>query len=346
MSVTILDIAREAGVSKSTVSLVINNSEKVRTDTHFKVRQAIEKLGYVPNQAARQLIMKRTHTLGLIFFTYNHLDKAYAFSSVPETLLSNASSVINLELFNSDYTLLTERFSLQRDSGSLPRIIKERRLDGVFLIGGILTDEFMKHIQELKLPSVIIGTQYEGLDSVSTDYEESGFMGLRYLIEHGKRKILFVNGPKDSTTSQLKLRGVNRGLKFFHGKGISLTAINSEHTGQAAYQCMKKYWEREEKPDAVFCGNNGISSGVIRFLYQLKLHIPEDVSVLTLEDSILTEYCTPPLTSIDTQSDLLGKEACRMLLSRIKKPRSKTMALLLPPVLTERGSVLDADRMF
>jgi LacI family transcriptional regulator/LacI family purine nucleotide synthesis repressor len=339
MSVTILDIAREAGVSKSTVSLVINNSQNVKAETRCKVEQTIERLGYVPNMAARQLIMNRTHTLGLIFLTSNHFNKAYEFSSVPETLLYDTSVGINTELTNTEYTLLTERFSLIEGSKVLPRLIKERRLDGVFLVGGLLTETLIKHLKKLHIPLVLMGSWYKGLDSVFVDLEQVGYLGVDYLLQKGHRNVLFVNGPESSPNSILKAKGAKAAFQRRNLNLRSLKITHSGYAGSGAREAISAAWEKDFKPSAIFCGSDGIAGGVMHFLYEKALRIPDDVSVLSYEYSLLTEYASPSLTSIDIQKEILGKEACRILLNRINKPTARPINLRLPPILIERNSV-------
>jgi LacI family transcriptional regulator/LacI family purine nucleotide synthesis repressor len=339
MPVTILDVAREAGISKSTVSLVINNSPNVKAETRYKVEETIERLGYIPNMAARQLIMNRTHTLGLIFLTANHFDKSYEFSSVPETLLYDTSVGINTELTNTEYTLLTERFSLIEGSRALPHLIKERRLDGVFFVGGLLTEALIRHVRKLHIPLVLIGSICEGLDSVFTDLEQAGYMGIEYLLKKGHRNILFVNGPESSHNSILKAKGAKAAFRKMNLNPRSLKMIHAGYTGAGTRETINAAWGKDFKPSAIFCGSDGLAGGVMHFLYEKALRVPDDVSVLTYEYSLLTEYSAPSLTSINIQKEILGKEACRVLLNRINKPSARPIDLKLPPILVERNSV-------
>ena len=337
---TILDIAKEAGVSKSTVSLVINGSDSVKMETRYKVEQAINKLGYVPNQAARQLITSRTHTIGLIFLTSNHFHKSYAFSSVPETLLYDASNGINMALQDTDYTLLTERFS-SAGGDSVPYLIRSRKLDGVILIGGLFSDELMEQIEKQNLPVVNLGRQYKHFDSVAVDLEQAGFLGIDYLLEKGHRRIVFVNGPDTSSNSQKKLEGVRRALAVRGLPESVVSAIYTEYTGLGGYHSFRKLWETGQRPDAVFGGSDGITAGIMRYLYEQGVAIPDQVSILGYEDSILSEYASPALTCINTQKETMGAEACRVLMNRIKKRRAQLTMLKIAPTLIERNFVAD-----
>jgi LacI family transcriptional regulator/LacI family purine nucleotide synthesis repressor len=338
MAVTILDVAREAGVSKSTVSLVINNSDRVKLETQYKVREAIKKLGYTPNIAARELTTNRTHTLGLIFLTSNINQKPYAFTSICETLLYDTSNGIYAGLADSQYSLLVERFSVTENS--MPELIKNRRLDGVFLIGGLFTNHFIETLQKMKIPFVIIGRQYEGFDSISVDTEEVGYMGAKYLLEQGHKKIAFINGPITSSNSLKKVDGIQRALRDLDADPKSVEIIYSDsYSGLSGYNALQALWEQGLRPDAVFGGSDGLTSGASRFLYERALRIPDDISVLGYEDSILAEYATPALTVIDAHKEDLGKEASFVLINRIKKPRAKAVSLTIKPSLIIRDSV-------
>ncbi len=340
MSVTILDIAKEAGVSKSTVSLVINNSEDVKISTRYKVQQAIDKLGYVPNLAARELTTNRSQTLGMIFLTSNHLKKPYGFDSVAETLFYDTSNSIYTALKNTNYTLLVERFSLSGGFDSMPDLIKTRKLCGVFLIGGLFTGDFIKELQKYDLPIVIIGRRYEGLDSVSVDVEQVGNMGITYLMKQNFTKIAFINGPETSENSQKKLAGVKKALQDLNvGPNTVKTAFASDYSGQEGYKAFQKLWDKGFRPEAVFGASDGITAGIMRFIYENNIRVPDDISVLGYEDSILSEYSTPALSVIDGHKEVMGEEAYKMIIKRIKKPRAKTIELTIPPTLILRDSI-------
>ena len=339
MAVTILDVAKEAGVSKSTVSLVINNSSSVKLETQYKVRQAIDKLGYIPNLAARELTTSRTNTLGLIFMTSNQYQKPYGFSSVCETLLYDTSNGIYTGLKNTHYTLLVERFSDKGDS-TIPELVKSGRLDGVFLIGGLFSNHFVEALQRHDIPIVIIGRQYEGYDSISVDTEAVGYMGTKYLIEQGHKKIAFINGPLSSNISKQKLKGVHKALDELDVDPSIVETVHAGYSGLNGYDGIKQLWEKGYRPDAVFGASDGITSGILRFLYDKAIRIPDDISVLGYEDSILSEYSSPALTVIDAHKEMMGEQACSVLLNRIKKPRVKVVNLNIAPSLIVRSSVI------
>lgn len=341
MKVTILDVAREANVSKSTVSLVLNNSKSVKQETQYKVREAIKKLNYTPNLAARELTTRRTKTLGIVFLTSNHFKKAYSFDSVAETLLYDTSNGIYSGLKNTDYALLTERFSSVNNPDDLPSLITNRRIDGVFLIGGLFTPELIDHLRQINLPTVIIGRQFTGTDSIFSEMETVGYLAGKEFLEKHHKRILFINGPATSSNSQKKLSGIQKAYSEFGVDPKSLYIFNSGYTGLDGYKSMKEVWESGLRPDAIFCGSDGITSGAIRFLIEQKIQIPQDLSIIGYESSILSEYSPIDLTVIDAHKEKMGEEACRALLNRIERPRSNTVWLGIPPTLLHGASVIN-----
>ena len=340
MKVTILDVAREANVSKSTVSLVLNNSKAVKLETQYKVREAIKKLNYTPNLAARELTTSRKHTLGIVFLTSNHLKKAYAFDSVAETLLYDTSNGIYTCLESTDYALLTERFSSVSNPDALPSLITNGRIDGVFLIGGLFTSDLIEHLKQINLPTVIIGSQYNGTDSIFSEMETVGYLAGKELLKKKHKRILFINGPSTSSNSQKKLSGMQNAFSEFGADPSGLFVVNSGYSGLDGYKALKEIWESGIRPDAIFGASDGITSGALRFLFEQKVNIPQDISIIGYESSILSEYSPINLTVIDAHKEKMGEEACRALLKRIGQPRSNTVYLGIPPTLSHGTSVL------
>ena len=273
-------------------------------------------------------------------YNTNNTKRPYSFTSICETLLYDTSNGIYAGLNDTQYSLLVERFSVSETSDAIPELIKNRRLDGIFIIGGLFNSNFIDILKRMNIPFVIIGRQYEGFDSISVDVEEVGYMGAKYLLQQGHKKIAFINGPITSINSQKKITGIQRALQELHIDPSVVDIIHSDsYTGVSGYEALRTLWEQGVRPDAVFGGSDGLTAGANRFLYEQGLRIPDDVSVLGYEDSILAEYASPALTVIDAQKEIMGKEASSVLINRIKKPRSKVVSLTIKPSLIIRDSV-------
>ncbi|QOV18772.1 LacI family DNA-binding transcriptional regulator [Blautia liquoris] len=336
--ITILDVAKEAGVSKSTVSLVINNSSAVKLETQYKVRDAINKLGYVPNFAARGLTTKRNHILGIIFLTSDLVHSPDEFTSVPETLLYDVNIGIDKTLRNTDYALLSERFSTNEKS--LPDLITSGRVDGVFIIGGLYQPDFIERLKSSGMPAVLIGREHKEIDSVSPDLTKVGFIAGKKLVHTGHKKILFVNGPRSSNNSQKKLDGLQLALKDVR-TGVTAKTLYSGYSSLEAYQTISEIWTNGYRPDAIFGGSDGITAGILQFALQKGIRIPEDISLIGYERSVISEHTAIPYTVIDSHKDIMGEIACNALLNRIHKPNSSLVHMQLEPTLISRDSIID-----
>lgn len=149
MSVTIIDVAKEANVSKSTVSLVINNSPNVKLETKRRVLEAIDKLGYVTNYSARSLTMQKTNHLGIITIVESLSEKTYNFDTETETFSQDVTLGIVKGLADTNYGVLTERVSVKESNeNTIPALVAQNRVDGIFIVGGLFDDSFIEVLKK------------------------------------------------------------------------------------------------------------------------------------------------------------------------------------------------------
>lgn len=341
MAYTILDVAKEAGVSKSTVSLVLNDSPKVKLETRYAVQQAIHKLGYVPNQAARELTTKHKHILGLVFVVNNPYESRYSFETNSDTFTQDVSTGIYAELAEHEYGLLSERFILNSPSLELPFLLKNNRVDGLFIVGGFFDPRIMQYVREKNLPAVVVGTTHDELDYVTPDIRAAAYLGTKHLIDAGHRDIALLSGFLRVSSTGVKIQGYRQALE---DAGLAFRpewVRTPEFTGVGGYEAMKDLWNSGIHPTAVFAGYDGIAIGVMRFLHEQGIRVPDDVSIVGYEDSILSTYSIPPMTTIRIHKEKLGQEACKILINRITHPKSQRVRLTIQCDLIERSSVKD-----
>jgi len=339
MSVTLFDVAREAGVSKSTVSLVINNSNAVKPETRERVLAAIRKLNYTPNVSARELTTRKKQILGLIFATKNLSEGTYLFDSVTETFYYDTLTGISSELAKTNYGLISERFHVIEQKDGLPQIVKHNRCAGLFIIGGLINDVLIESITQKKIPAVMIGSQHQMFDSVDVDISKAAYIAVKHLLDYGHRKIAFINGPYDSKTSEKKLEGYSTALKEAGIEPDKRLIRQAEFTGLSGYTEMKSLWNSRVEMTAVFCASDSIAAGAMRYLYDIKIRIPDDISVVGYEHSIISEHVIPALTTVQICKEKMGVEACKLLLHRLKKPEESIKKIILEPKLIIRDSV-------
>lgn len=343
MAVTIIDVARKANVSKSTVSLVINNSAAIKPETRYKVLKAIEELGYVPNMNARGLTSKKTNILGVLTMVENLFQKSYNFDSDTEVFSYDVSIGIPKGLINTDFGLLNERFCIPENNDDLPLLIKNNRIDGLFVIGSLFGDNFAKKIKGCGVPAVVVGRKHDLFDYVTADIEQGAFLATNHLLETGHKKLCYINCPPVFSTSVDRFNGFRKAIEnASEFKADQTWMVETKHNnGEGGYLAIKEIWESGIRPDGILAANDSIALGIMRYLYEQKVYIPDDISIIGYEDSILSGYAVPALSTVNINKELIGEEACKILLNRIARPKSKKVSLVLPTALVHRDSVID-----
>jgi LacI family transcriptional regulator/LacI family purine nucleotide synthesis repressor len=340
MHITITDVARKAGVSKSTVSLVMNGNTSIKEQTRERVLKTIQQMGYIPNINARNLITRKNHILGIAMNVENFAFSSYDFDSETEIFSYDVSLGIHARLENSGYGILQERFCVT-DKNALPKFVINRRVDGVFILGSAFYNNLIIKLKKEKMTCVVVGRYVHEIDSVSPDFIKAAYLSTEYLITTGHKKILFINCPTIFSSNQDRLTGINQAVSHYNYSANPKWIINTQHnTGKGAYEAIKYCWEQGVRPDGIFMANDTLALGVMRFLHEQKVRVPDDVSIIGYEDSILAGYAVPPLTTINISKPKMGENAAQLMLERIRNPRKKFVSLIIEPVLTERSSVI------
>lgn len=339
LAITIKDVAKAANVSVSTVSLVLNNSSLVKMETRYKVLQTIKELDYTPNHFAQSLVTNRKNVIGLTWMTYNDECDWFSFVGHPGVYLTEMLPGIERELNDSSYSMLLEHFNINNQNQRLPSIMINRKVDGILMVGGIVTDEILKRILDSGIPAVLVGSRYDELDFVDTDPKAGVRAAIKHLAEMGHQKLCLINGPQFSQTTHLKQAGFDEACREFGIAPEHAWSCNSNYSGASGYESMKAIWKRGYRPTAILGGHDAIVLGAMRFLFETGLKCPDDFSAIGYEDNLLADYSNPPLTTIRIKKEQMGLEGCRVLLNRIRKPTAKTVKLIIEPELVLRKSV-------
>lgn len=339
---SIKDVAQLAGVSPSTVSLVLNGSSLVKHETAYKVRQAIEELHYVPNQAARSLVTKEKKVIAMIFIVNGMtMDSAVnAFDRFIDTLMVDMLSGVQSVLAPQGYSILTK---IEQVNTPLEKIdvFDKSKIDGAIFIGGMLSEDIRKRVKETKIPVVYAYSSEESksVDYVGTDPEEGIYLSTKHVLEHGHRDIAFINGSALSKTNERKLCGFQRALEEYHVPFRGDWVKDSEYIGKAGYCAMQQLWKEGKRPTAIVGGSDVISLGAYRFLYEQGLRCPEDVSIVGYESGAFSATSVPQMTSVCVWKREVGTEAARILVNRIRNPKAKPVNMIIPPKLIQGESV-------
>lgn len=340
---TIREVAAKAQVSISTVSLAINNSPLVKPETRERILEVVEELNYVPNSSARSLRSKVMHSLGVIILSEQETRRSYDFQYETGLFSQSILSGISQRLFDTDYSLILEYYAPKISKGELPKLVRNARVDGVFIVGNLYSEEFIEKMKTTGIPFVVVGHGKEiaGYDSVWADVSEGIYLSMDHLMAHGCRNIGYLNCPKDfrsnyARTSAIEQSSAALGVEFNRD-----FLVNCDHnSGEGGYLAMKQLWENGPKIDSVVAANAPIAIGALRYLQEQKVSVPEDISVIAYEDSVLCGYAIPALTAVNIQKEYMGEAAAGMLLDRLADLDRPWETQKIHPYIVERNSVL------
>jgi len=327
---TIIDVARAAGVSVGTVSRVLNGNAKVRDILRDKVQAAIKDLGYAPNAVAQSMRIKSTHTIGCVIREIN-LSPLAAFVRAAHDVLDEAG--FSLLLSNSEGRRERERELLERLSG--------RRADGI-MIGPYspITEEFDRFLHRLNVPIVLIDRDLPGwADSVMTDHAKGVRDATEHLLDLGHRRIAIITGSADLGPARERIRGYVEALQSRDLESDPLLLEASSFLPDKGFSYTSSVLASRRPPTAIIAGGIGMLPGVLQAIRVRGLRIPDDISVVGAGDSELSEFHTPAISIQRWDQAEVGRCAANLLLDRIRgSADAEPRHVLLPNEFVARGS--------
>lgn len=339
---SIKDVAREAGVSPSTVSSVINGLSIVKPTTVARVQDAISKLGYTPNIAARELVTQKKQNIGLILMVYaQYGSRKHTLEGGEEVLYENYINSIAQQISGTGYGLLIEYFTYVPGSSELPQIVRQKRVAGVIVAGSIYLQEFISLLKQEVNALVTIGCRSGQADYVANDYEESIRSAITYLAAQGHSRIAYVSGDKLTDAYPYKLQGYKRALEE---SGI---AFREQFVQACRYFVSEGYrvtgellaLSADSRPTAILYASDILAAGAYRYCYEQRIGIPEDISIIGYENITPSVYMNPHLTTVEWHKDAMSRKACELLFNRIKEPEAPHVGVIIPCDLVIRESV-------
>ncbi|MDG2122214.1 MAG: LacI family DNA-binding transcriptional regulator [Verrucomicrobiales bacterium] len=307
-NVTIQDIAREAKVSKSTVSRVLNDTSAVNPVKRRAVLEATERLGFKPNVLAQSLAKGRSMTIGVL--TQNIGSPFY--DAISQGLIAGLSGTGYSPIFVDGQWREAEEVEAIR-------ALLGRRVDGLILIGG---DVPGVELEELcgRVPTVSVARKLsEGKwPCVFTDNVEGGYRATKYLIGRGHREIAIICGIKQHPDATDRYEGYRKALEEA-GIGLDLgLVLEGDFTADAGVAGIEKLLEGGKRFTAVFAANDMTAFGARLALFRRGVRVPEDVSLVGFDDQLESAYMAPPLTTVRQPARRMGGEAVRALMGLIE----------------------------
>lgn len=309
-NLSINDIAKLANVSKATVSFVLNNKEGVSDKTRQKVLDVIEQTNYKPSLNSRRLFYRKSFTIAVVFDKISSTLNNLFYYDIMNSLVKRCMSY--------DYALVHYEYSLIDNQLTLPENILNKDVDGLIFLKDIPM-ELVAKLTSLDIPFVVADdhSEHRSLHSVKVDYRLAAYSAVQYLISQGHKNIGFIgnmNLPSFYTQVfsgyQKALREANLPLK----PAWCYEKILDRET-------MEKYisdmLELKELPTAVFCIEDILAIELIRYLHKRGLQVPEDISVISIDDIILSNMIYPGLTTVVLDKEKIGNCAVDMLIDLI-----------------------------
>ena len=328
---TIKDVAEKAGVSVATVSAVVNRDSDVNVSQELtrKVEQAVADLNYRPNRIARALSRKKTSTI------------AYIIPSISNQFFADLTEIIEERSFNRDYSvyICNTGVSEKRIKLYLNNLI-ESRVDGVIvtLFWPILEHKFVQNLLTEDIPVVGLAgaREVQPLDTVTIADKQGGSLAAEYLRKKGYSRIGFI-GVEQSRTTEKRLAGINDYLNVENNDnyGSCSVKLGFNFTRREGYKLMKQLLAETLGLDAVIVYNDVMAAGVLDYLAEKEIKVPEEMAVLGFDDSVAC-YTRPQLSTMALDRKRLGTRAVEMLFERIEEKAGQIRHEKVVPHLIER----------
>ena len=315
-TITIYDIAKEAGVSPSTVSRVLTGNAKVKEDKKVKILSIIKENNFKPNALARSLINKATKTIGFIVPDITNPFFSGVFLEAEKKALSLGYTMILCNSMNDNKMNRTGVESLYLD------MLLEKQVDGIVIMGGRANEKKSgtEQIEELKaitdkIPVVFINGAMSGVKSYHVAADEVQGMNrlISYLAGQGHKKVGFIGGRKGITSTDIKheafIEAVKKGI--FESKPEWM--IDSNFSVEDGYESMNKLLDCKELPTAVMAVNDFTAIGVINAVMDRGLRVPEDISVTGFDGIYMTDAVRPRITTVSQNYSELGAKAVEII---------------------------------
>ena len=331
---TIKDVAKLAKVSIATVSLVIHKHKRISEETRERVLKAIETLNYHPSRSARGLVSRKTGNIGFIL-TNDHFLRT-------EPFYTQIFMGTEFEAHTSEYyILLTTVLSNYAEGDHLPRFVLERNIDGMIVAGkvpSLLIDKLVKY----NLPIVFIDFMPSGKKSgvVIVDNISGGMQATDHLIELGHKRIGFIGGDIGHPSISDRLEGYKKALEISKIK-FNSKLIDVEENYPArnnGYSAAKRLFEKNKDITAVFACNDAMAIGVMQYLKEKGIKVPDNVSIIGFDDVVSEDSIEPSLSTIRVPKMELGVEAMKLMIDLMKNGVQKTKKTVVPVQLIVRKS--------
>ena len=330
---TLDEVARVAGVSRATVSRVVNGSPKVSPEIRKSVERAIDRLGYVPNRAARSLVTRRSESIAVVIT--EPAPRLFSDPFFPRIIrgVSTALAARDLQLV----LLMPDDMD---DEERTVRYLTAGHVDGVILVSLHGDDPLPRELAARHIPIVVVGRPPLGaaVDHVDADNRGGALLATRHLIDGGRRRIATISGPSDMNVGIDRLAGYRDALTQ---AGLDVDPdliVAGDFTHDGGAEAMERLLAARPDLDAVFCAADLMAAGALGVLHASGRSVPEDVAVVGYDDAPIALTTRPPLTSIRQPVEEMGRELVHLLGESMERRDRVPRQVILATELIRRAS--------
>lgn len=334
--VSLADIAKSLGVSKTLVSLVVNNkgdSHGINPQTQQKVRDKIRELNYAPNTLARGFRTGKSFTIGLIVSDISNRFYSRIARNIEDRAWQHGYSVV---ICSTDENIEKEKKQIQ--------LLLDRKIDGLIISSSQDNAEFFNKLHKEGLPHVLIDRTFDGMTSpnISVDNFGGARMAARHLLTQGISKIAMITiSPEHISTIRERINGFESALSeagVTIPPGWHIRAPFNE-IEQAIKVNLQKFYQQQEMPEAIFTLNNNLTSSCLNYLRKLSVKIPDDIALIGFDDVVYFGFTQPSVSAIEQPIDRISERAFELLLKQIEKaeikPHEKSVLLPVDIIIRE-----------
>ena len=329
---TIKEIAKIAGVSRSTVSRVLNKDENVSERTRAKVQSIIDEMGYQPNPIARSLISGRTRVLGLVIpMIVTSLFKDPFFSLLAQGISSACT--------HNNYTLMLWLIEPDFETRTHNTILNNRLIDGIIVASSKINDPLIEALVCRKIPLVQVGrNKLSDVSCIDADNIQGSMMAVKHLVDIGREQLATITGQMEIYSGVDRLTGFKNGLKE-HNLAIHEERIAfGDFTEESGYRQAKNLLSKTAF-DGLYVASDMMAVGAIRAIQEAGLRIPEDIAVVGFDDIPAAAHYQPPLTTVRQPIQQMGAVAAQTLIDQLEsKETAIPRRIILPTKLMVRGT--------
>lgn len=304
---TIKDVAKKAGVSISTASYALNDLPKVHPETKKRILEAAKSLNYYPNGVARNLKTKKTGQIGVFIYRY------------VSPMFSNLLEGIQEVLHEHNYNMIVS------SGNSSMNLVKERQIDAAIVYDGYLSNDLLMMYASHGLPVLVLDRKLNGPNIYSCTIDNEGlvYQFMKEIIKQGYRKFAYLSGSFEQIDNQLRYEGFKQALKEYNIEQHQF--YQGDFTYEGGYKIGKSIIHIKEKPKFIYCANDDSALGFIKALHESNIRVPDDIAIAGFDDSQMSDYVSPTLSTIQIDYFNWGKEVAQSLISILTQQQNITI---------------------